>query len=279
MGYKYIFLIFFAAAHAFASSAEFIEVPEDTGRRYEFGLAAGYAVLPVYPGSSESHTAFLPAPVIRVRSKILRSEREGGTRARFYHDDKFELSMNGGGFLPRSSDEIDKRNGMDDIDFMFELGPKLRLKVYQKKLNKLELNIFQRFAHRTDLKFLRYQGMLYGLGAQYVRSSAGLWPQMIFSLGAHWATNQYQDYFYKITPAEATSRRQAFDARSGFFKAAGTAVFRWEKKNWVIMGGGRLSDFGQSKNRESYLLDDKTTHSLFVTVGRYFYKSKSKAVD
>ena len=125
---------------ASASNAKFIEVSEDN-RRYEFGLAAGYALLPVYPGSSQTRTAILPAPVMRIRSNILRSEREGGTRARFYHTDRLELSMNGGGFLPKSSDEIDRRNGMADIDFLFELGPKLRFKLYNTSLNKIEANM------------------------------------------------------------------------------------------------------------------------------------------
>ncbi len=279
MSYLISFLFVLLSFAASASPSESIELPQDADRKYEFGLALGYAVLPVYPGSSQSRSTILPAPVIRVRSKVLRSEREGGTRARFYHTKNFELSLSGGGFLPRSSDEIDRRIGMDDIDFTIELGPKLRFKVFDQGLNKIELNIFQRFAHRTDLSFLHYQGMLYGLGAQYVRRSRGLWPQIIFSVGSFWASNSYQEYFYEVGPSEVTASRAAFNAQSGYFKTAGTFVMRYEKNNWVLLGGARISDFGSNKNRESYLLDKKTTHSVFVTLGRYFYRSKSKAVD
>ena len=160
--------------------------------KWEFGLGAGGLSVPHYRGSDQHENYIAPVPYIRYNGKRLKVDREGG-RFLFYSSDIFKVDASTGFSLPVDSGDNQARQGMPDIDPIFELGPRMQFNLYE-----------------SDDHAFQFRAALPVRAAITVNLSDAT------NAGPIWATKKYHDYFYQIDPEFATATRPAFDARAGY---------------------------------------------------------------
>ena len=103
---------------------------------YELGFAFIDAFVPDYPASDESRNHSYILPVGRYRGSVFKSDDEG-TRAEFYTDKNLRLNLSFSGSLPARSENNEAREGMSDLDFLVELGPRVQISLLPAKSSSL----------------------------------------------------------------------------------------------------------------------------------------------
>ncbi len=237
---------------------------EESQPLWEFGAGGGYAQTPNYPASSERNHVALAAPYFIYRGDIFRVGDGGGVRAVVAEQSNWELDLSFDGALSANSDEDDVRQGMPELDFLFEVGPQL---VYlaledtdergrQKRLN---FRLQARAVFSTDFKRINQRG--------YVIEPEIEWQQRGFvtektSLSVRFsmtfATEALHDYFYQVDPVFATNERDVFDAKGGYLGSEFSVGLGFPiSKNIRGFIGGSISSHHGAENEQSPLFENK----------------------
>ena len=87
------------------------------------GAGLGVASIPHYPGSDENDDYFLPLPYIDFKSNLI-TVNDKGLRAELIDTNVINLDFDITGSFPVSSDDNTARNGMPDLGFFVEIGPR-----------------------------------------------------------------------------------------------------------------------------------------------------------
>ena len=88
---------------------------------WEFGLFSGAARVPHYRGSDEYNIYALPFPYFIYRGEIIQASRDG-LKGVFYKNNYIETNISLSGNPPVDGNN-NARQGMPDLDALFELGP------------------------------------------------------------------------------------------------------------------------------------------------------------
>ena len=191
--------------------------------RWEFGVGGGYFSGFDYPASSDTNETAIALPFFIYRSDTVRVG-DGGLRAVAIENPRLKLDLSVGGSLNASSDGDGVRQGMPDLDFLFELGPQLELRLLDRRLGtgervRLRFTSDVRAVFSTDFGSIDSQGFVadVGLGLN-VSNIADTGIALIARLGASFATEKLQDYFYQVDDEFVTDSRAAFDARAGYLE-------------------------------------------------------------
>ena len=188
---------------------------------WEIGVGSAGAMTPDYPGSSQSHIKWLPFPYAVYRGEVLRSDRSGGTRARVVKTEVYEINLSGSGGLPTNSGENQARLGMSDLDWTFELGPRVLIRLNQFESGALlKMGIALRSAFSTDGSTTRGQGFIFEPQLQLMYPRFPFKKTSLFANLSTAVTDQrYQSYYYEVTPEFQNSRRPAYRADAGYFRS------------------------------------------------------------
>jgi outer membrane scaffolding protein for murein synthesis (MipA/OmpV family) len=248
--------------------------------RYELGAAGGAFYLPDYPGADQSHARALILPYFIYRGEVIRADREGGLRGRFLKRERIEgdLSFNAA-FNARSHDN-DAREGMPNLDWIGEVGPRLSYYFIRDQNNRFKFSVPVRYVFSANVLSWRLRaasrGFTFNPELGYVRRLADSTTMLSSYLGGTWATEKLMDYFYQVDAPYASSGRAQFDARPGYMMtdAGITLIKTFMKKQLALFAGVSWQFYDGSANVDGPLLRERTTETYAVGLAWSMYQSK-----
>jgi len=256
------FLIFISILLFFPSLYSQVEAFDTSQKKWDFGLFMGRFQLPDYPGASQSRVRHLALPYAVYRGEVIRNDG-GGLRGRFLNSDRFELSLSISAAFPSDSEDNVAREGMEDLDWIGQVGPQLIVHLNKSPIAQLDLLVPLRFVFSTDLKNLNSRGGVFQPEFR-LRHTSFFDPKLFFLIfaGPTFASESLQDYFYEVSTVESTSVRGAFDAKAGYmsFQSTLAASRAVTEKVRVFLGIGK-NYFSGARNRQSPLMRDTETES------------------
>ena len=235
-----------------------VEMPEyadgtDSQARYELGIGAAYSRLTDYPGSNENQHYLLPFPYITYQSdklKLNRSEALG----QLFAQGNWALNISLAAALPVNSDDNRRRQGMDDLMWITEIGPTLDYQAYQSTESAVTIRFPLRKAIATDLQHWQSTGWRFEPQIRW-RQQLSNTIQLTTQLAALWSTAQYHQYLYGVTAEQAMQQRPQYSADSGFSGWRLSGGLSWRCKNWWFGGFVRYDNLQQAKFNASPLAE------------------------
>ncbi len=187
---------------------------------WEFVLFNTAARIPHYRGSDEAKWYFVPLPYIIYRGEYLRVDREG-LRGIFHEGEFFETDISLFG-NPPVEDDNEAREGMADLDPLFEAGPEI--KWYFLGRNPPD-ELYLRAALRGVFSFgldggidMGYEGLHGGVALKYDNNTL-LRDQGIgfgLTIGVDVTDSRFNDYFYRVSPEDVRPGRPRYETEDGY---------------------------------------------------------------
>ncbi|NND92771.1 MAG: hypothetical protein HKN42_18090, partial [Granulosicoccus sp.] len=190
---------------------------------WEVGVGGGYFSGFDYPASSDSNQRFVALPFFIYRTPKFRFG-DGGVRAVAIERPTIKLDLSVGGSLNASSEGNSAREGMPNLDFLFEIGPQLEISLFERAMPSggrvlLRFTSEVRAVLATDFGYVAHRGFVAeaGLGINYrnVRRSG---IDLLSAVDVTFADERLQDYFYQVDPAYVNEQRPLYDASGGYLE-------------------------------------------------------------
>tara|TARA_B110000090_G_scaffold2362_1_gene2365 strand:- start:14729 stop:15766 length:1038 start_codon:yes stop_codon:yes gene_type:complete len=251
---------------------------------WEFG--AGGVILSVvnYPASSERNFIALAAPYIVYRGDVFRLGGGNGARAVVLDKSDFEIDLSFGGAFSAESEDNTVREGMPELEFLFEVGPQLIYKVKDFSFDdggkaRLNTQLQTRGVFSTDFRGLDQRGYVIESILSYQQrdvlfESTGL--NISFSMT--YASEKLQDYFYQVDSLFATHTRSQFDAKGGYLGSELSVGLSFPMiENIRGFFGGSVKFHQGAANSDSPLYEQDMTYSLGLGFIWRLYESETNA--
>jgi outer membrane protein len=185
---------------------------------WEAGAGIAAISLPDYRGSNQTSNYLLPVPYIVYRGEHLKADRDG-VRTAFFDSDRVELSFSLNGSLPVNSRDNDARRGMADLKPTVEVGPTANINLWKSAGEKYKLDLRTPIRTAITIESSPKQiGWLFTPNLNLdIKDPAGFggWNLGLLT-GVIYSSQKYNDYFYSVSPANATSDRPSYTAPGGF---------------------------------------------------------------
>ncbi len=187
---------------------------------WELGVVGAGVYMPHYRGSDEYTWWALPAPYIIYRGEFIRATREG-VRGIFFSSNHFESSISVFG-NPPVPDDNEAREGMPELDALFEIGPSLKwFFVGRNPIKKLYLMGSVRAASSVNFDGglnLEYQGFNGELDLIYHdrRFFKDHGFKYFLKAGLNFSNTKLNQYFYDVPERYATAARSAYQSDGGY---------------------------------------------------------------
>jgi outer membrane scaffolding protein for murein synthesis (MipA/OmpV family) len=243
---------------------------------WELGVGLGLLQMPDYRGSDENRFYLLPYPYLVYRGDILKVD-EQRVSGQIFKTDRILLDFSGFGAVPVKSSDNSARAGMEDLDPTFELGPALKIKLWESKEDKfkLSLSLPVRAFFSTDFSSVRHEGWVLSPRINFVKNDlipdTGL--NLGISVGPMFADSGYHTYFYNVEPQYATAARPAYSAGGGYSGSTLTVGLSKAYKQ-LIFSAFASADFLQGASFEdSPLVKRETSIMSGTSVSWIFFKS------
>jgi len=272
-----LFACFLSAAAATAQQPEEKQKP-----LWEVGVVGAMAYVPDYPAASQNHAHFLPLPFAIYRGDILRVGDESIIRGRFFESDRYEFDVSMNGSFPVDSDSNNARDGMDDLDYLFEVGPRLQIALAKApKWAKIDLELAVRAVFSTDLSGIEYQGAVFHPKLAYERKNLlGAGSRLKVGIGPIIANSGLHEYFYEVDPKFARAGRPAYEADAGYLGTElQVSLFTPITDQFRIVGAVRGGYYKGSANEDSPLYREDWTLGGGIAVIWSFLQSDAHARD
>lgn len=279
------------AAEALTSSVNDTSTPVLAGvttkPRWELGIGGGYFSGFDYPASSDTNERAIAVPFFVYRSPLLRFG-DGGVRAVAIERPRLKLDLSIGGSLNASAEDNSAREGLDDLDFLFELGPQLEVRLFDRRLASGE-RVRGRFTSElravfsTDFNGVDAQGFVADVGVGVnVADVAGSGITVVGGFDVSFATEKLHDYFYQVDPEFVTATRPAFDAKGGYLESSlvvGVAIRPLPDVR--VFAGVIQGFFGGARNEDSPLFEvtEQTRFALGIVWTILRSKTQVSVVD
>lgn len=258
------------------------EALDESQPLWEFGVGGGAVEVPNYPASSERNFVALAAPYLIYRGDVFRIGN--GARAVFVEENDFEIDVSFGGAFSADSDDNTAREGMPELDFLFEVGPQLiyRVKDYSFENGghaRLNARLQARAVFSTDFERIDDRGFVLQPALSYQQrgvlfKDTGLNASFSLMFGSE----DLHDYFYQVDPDFVTTSRQQFDARGGYLGAELSLGLSFPVvENMRGFLGASVQFHQGAANQDSPLFEDDITYSLGVGFVWRLYESETKA--
>ena len=254
--------------------------PDEPLWELRVGATALYG--PAYPGSSEMRTNGVGAPLFIYRGDRIRFGEYGVARAIAAETKTFELDLSLDAAY--SADDADAREGMPDLDYLFQIGPQGVWHISDTGWTgdgRTELTAFlpARAVAASDFKSIEHTGWLVEpsimFRRQYASDLRNSWNVQLF---ASFADENLMDYWYGVAPQYATALRPAYAAEGGYLATGLKASWTRELTDDLqifLTYQGRV--FSGSANERSPLLEEDVTHAISFSLVWKALKSKSQA--
>lgn len=252
--------------------------PLERKPRWEAGLGGGYIEGFDYPASAQNNYFGGLLPFVVYRSEKLRFTGRG-ISAIALEDSRFKLDVSMAVSLNADSEGNTLRAGMPDLDYLFELGPQLVMRVIDSRSEsgRTRLNWSNRLRGVVSTDFGSLNGRGWVLQSQFQWRRENLFRNkldLFATLSFTWASENLQDYFYQVGADQTTSFRPAYDASGGYLSTTLFAGFGWSPVQDIrLFVGINQGHFGNSANKESPLFE--TDASTGIALGLVWTIAKS----
>ncbi|MCF2947572.1 MipA/OmpV family protein [Paraglaciecola aquimarina] len=279
-----ISLVFFSAIFSLqVCSQEDIHLESDLRPVWEVGAFAAVFNTPEYPAADQNKTNVIASPYVVYRGEVLRIGDGAIARAVAVDKSWYELDLSLAASFGANSEDNLARENMPDLDFMFEVGPQLKMRIAEFEFaahgrSELFLNLQARAAFSTDFSGLEHRGYVFQPQLAY-RQRGWLSEKTALSIriSPSWATEDLQDYFYQVDNNFVSPQRAYFDAKSGYMGTnIGMSVSFDATRDIRMFVGGSMSIHSGAANIDSPLFKDKSTYSLGVGMVWRLWQSEQK---
>lgn len=275
----FILLLIFTSNPAFAKDKK----TDDKNRPlWEIGLVGIGGYVPDYPGSDESSGNGIVMPYMVYRGKFFRMGDKGIARGRFINTDSIEFDLSLDGSFDAESDDNSARAGMPDLDYLFEIGPRLQIKVMDNIMGgKLEVELPFRAVLATDFSYLSYEGLVFQPSIAWQRPDLlGTGGNLKIYAGPIFFTEKLMDYFYEVKPAYTRTGRPNYDAGEGYLGTElGISAIKKINNNFTLFGSLQLNFYEGSANDDSPLFQRDFSVGIRIGVMYSLFKSKTLISD
>ncbi|MFK7993168.1 MAG: MipA/OmpV family protein [Granulosicoccus sp.] len=240
--------------------------------KWEVGVGGGYFLGYDYPASNDTNQRAIALPYFIYRTPLFRFG-DGGIRAVAVERPRLKLDLSIGGSLNASSQGNSARQGMPDLDFLFEIGPQLELRLFEKRLASGS-RLLARFSSEiravfsTDFRGIESQGFIADMGVGVnVNNIADSGITLISGLYTSIADETMHDYFYQVDPEFVTETRPLYDARGGYLESTLFLGFAFQPLPQVRVFTGVIKGFyNGASNQDSPLFEvsEQTRYALGV---------------
>tara|TARA_R110002167_G_scaffold248223_1_gene454232 strand:- start:340 stop:1248 length:909 start_codon:yes stop_codon:yes gene_type:complete len=266
---KFLAIILIVASSANIKAQQEISLEDDLRPVWEAGIFAAAFNSPEYPAADQSQTNVIPSPYFIYRGKTLRIGEGSIARAVAIDKSWYELDLSLSGSFGANSDDNIAREGMPDLDFIFELGPQLKMRLAKIEFaehgkGELFLNLQTRSVFSTDFSGIDHRGYVFQPEFKYLqRGWLSEKTALSISLSPTWATEKLHDYFYQVDQDFVTEQRQLFDAKGGYFgtRLLVSVSFNATQDIRVFLGSS-ASMHGGAANENSPLFLEQNTFSF-----------------
>lgn len=237
--------------------------------RWELGAGGGAIQQPLYPGSDETRTIGTPFPYFIYRSDHYEFTREG-FKGSLIGGDNWGLGLSTGIFLPVDEEDSDAREGMDDLDAHFEIGPNFLLSLAKYDHHRFEFHWPIRSS--WNMKEVSYGGWISD-PKLVLKVSKGAWRATSY-LGVSYSNQDYHDRIYSVDAEFATLDRPEYQAKRGVTGVI--ASFSMNHRGPKHLAGFFISarNYDSAANEDSPLLRRKSNYSAGVVFTWLFARSK-----
>jgi MipA family protein len=246
---------------------------------WEAGVAGLGISSAAYPGAIERVSRGLVVPWFVYRGPVFRADG-GAVGARVLKTETVEFDVGFAGALGASSNDVKIRQGMPDLGFQFEFGPRARLNLArpsQDSIVRLELPLRAVFEINDGLN---HRGYAFEPRLTYAdREVASGWG-MSASAGLVYGDRQFNEFLYGVPRQFSTPARAQYQAKSGLITPRlQFAVSRKLTDDIRLFAFTRVDFPGSGANKDSplHLKNTGTAYGLGIvwTLG----KSSQKAAD
>lgn len=246
---------------------------------YEIGLAGATFFMSDYPAAEQGKLRALVVPYAFYRGKVLRADDEGGIRGRLVDREKVEFDLSASAGFPADSGDNRARRGMPDIDWVGEIGPRLRAHILDQGKHRLNFNLPVRYVFSTDFRRADDRGYLFQPELEYRNSNifdeeleGTILLSMIF------ASDQLMDYFYEVPAEYSHPERPSFQAQGGYLGTSLTlGASREMAEDARFFVGAKLDYYGFSMNDRSPLFKDPLNLTFALGFSYRLLESEDRA--
>lgn len=237
--------------------------------RLELGASLFALNAPDYRGSESDDTYLFPIPYIKYRGERLRVD--DGALGLFLNNPDLEITLSGNATVPVDGD-TPEREGMEDLEPIFEIGPSLDYRFYRMEKSSWWVNLPLRFTYTIDSQF-EHVGRVFQPRLEWRKPSRWLGDWKLgFNIGPVFASEEYHDYFYSVAASEATTDRPAYDADAGF--SGIRTEFSYSKRIGKYWLGGflRYDNLNNSEIEDSPLVLETESWLVGIALGWVFHE-------
>jgi len=252
--------------------------------RWEVGIGAGLIRGFDYPASNDQNRRAIALPFFIYRTPLLRFGG-GGIRAVAIENPRVKLDISVGGSLNANSSGNSVRDGMPDLDFLFEIGPQLEVRLRDDIIDGGS-RIQSRFTSElravfvTDFSDIDRQGFVAEAGFDInLRNVKNTGIDVGAAIDVTFANEELQDYFYEVQPEFETPTRPAFDAKGGYLESKISIGMGFRpRKNMAIFLGAFTGLYSGAANEDSPLFET-TSQTGFALGFVWSIMKSSKLVE
>lgn len=188
----------------------------DTPNRplWEAGLAGIGIGSPAYPGAADRVSRGLVVPWFIYRGPVFRADGDT-VGARVIKSKTVEFDVGFAAALGASSDDVKVREGMPDLGFQFEFGPRVRVNLARPTADSIvRLDLPLRGVFELD-DGIKHRGVAFEPRLSFDdRNIGGGWG-LSTSLSVVVGDKKYNEFLYGVPTAFANRTRAAYTAKSG----------------------------------------------------------------
>ena len=262
---------FVSAGVASAAQAELLPL-------WEAGAGAAVVSLPDYRGSDQGRVWVLPFPYLVYRGEFLKAD-ERRVRGLFFKTERAELDVSVNAQPPVDSSRSDARSGMPDLDPVLEIGPSLNLSLHRSadRRTEVELRLPVRAAFATDFSHVDFAGWVFQPNINVdVRDPLGQagWKFGVLG-GVLFSDRRYNQYYYAVDPAFATSARPAYNPAGGYAGSQVITALSKRFRGYWLGGFARWDTLNNAVFVESPLVKTRQYFAAGIAVAWIIGESKT----
>jgi outer membrane scaffolding protein for murein synthesis (MipA/OmpV family) len=244
---------------------------------WELGVGLGLLQIPDYRGSDENRLYILPYPYLIYRGDFLKVDEQHVT-GQIFKTDRILLDFSGYGSVPVKSSHNSARAGMQDLDPTFELGPALKIKLWESKEDKykLDLTLPVRAFFSTNFSSVSHEGWVFSPRINFEKDDLipGTGLDLGISVGPMFADSGYHAYYYTVEPQYATAARPAYSAGGGYSGSTLTVGLNKAYKQFIFNAFVSADFLEGATFEDSPLVKSETSIMSGVSVSWIFFKSE-----
>lgn len=233
-----------------------------------------------YRGAQQFRNFHIPFPAFIYRGASVEADNSF-IRKHFIKKEKYVLDLSFTLGLNVNSKDNRLRQGMDNLNPTFEVGPIFRYYLFKSAndLNYINFEVPYRAVFATNLQHLHHVGYFSVPYFNFIfrpRPSTFQWSNE-FSVGAMYGSQEYHDYYYGVDPRFMTPSRRQYRPQAGYSGAQLTWVASRRIGDVLFLPFVRYDYLEGVAFKKSPLFENKSYVVFGAAVVWYFYSSNERA--